>query len=164
MNEWTISPMTADDVDGVYDIERLCFAIPWSRESFYREATENACARYLVAHADGRPAAYAGMWFVLDEAHVTNIAVHPDHRGKGMGEAIARALVQLAADSGMSYMTLECRRSNLIAQNLYRKLGFAEVGFRKRYYSDNNEDALIMALEELPEGNPENDPWLIREP
>lgn len=161
--QWVIAPMTAQDVDDVYEIEKMCFVIPWSRESFLREATENACARYLVGHADGKPVAYAGMWFVLDEAHVTNIAVHPAFRGQGKGEAITRALVQLAADSGMHWMTLECRKSNVVAQNLYHKLGFVDVGFRKRYYADNNEDALIMALEHLPPGNPENDPWLVRE-
>ena len=106
--------------------------------------------------------AYAGMWFVLDEAHVTNIAVLPDRRGLGYGKAITTALIQLAADSGMTWMTLECRRSNAVAQSLYRKLGFIEVGFRKRYYADNNEDALIMALESLPEAHPENDPYLHR--
>ena len=95
---------------------------------------------------------------VLDEAHVTNIAVRPDRRGLGYGKAITKALVQLAADSGMTWMTLECRRSNLVAQSIYRKLGFVDVGFRKRYYADNNEDALLMALEKLPEAHPENDP------
>ena len=112
---------------------------------------------------DGECVAYAGMWFVLDEAHVTNIAVRPDRLGLGYGKAITKALVQLAADSGMTWMTLECRRSNLIAQSIYRKLGFVDVGYRKRYYADNNEDALLMALEKLPEAHPENDPCLHRE-
>ena len=158
-----ISLMRVEDVEAVYAIEKACFPIPWSRESFLREVTENRCARYLVLREDGACVAYAGMWFVLDEAHVTNIAVRPDRRGLGYGRAITEALVQLAADSGMTWMTLECRRSNAIAQLLYRKLGFVEVGFRKRYYADNNEDALIMALETLPEGHPENDPFLHRE-
>ena len=158
-----ISLMRLEDVDAVHAIEEMCFAIPWSRNSFYREVTENACARYLVLREDDVPVAYAGMWFVLDEAHVTNIAVRPDRRGLGYGEEITRALIQLAADSGMTWMTLECRRSNEVATNLYHKLGFVDVGFRKRYYADNNEDALIMALEQLPEANPERDPRLARE-
>ena len=158
-----ISLMRLEDVDAVHAIEEMCFAIPWSRNSFYREVTENACARYLVLREDDVPVAYAGMWFVLDEAHVTNIAVRPDRRGLGYGEEITRALIQLAADSGMTWMTLECRRSNEVAKNLYHKLGFVDVGFRKRYYADNNEDALIMALEQLPEANPEMDPRLARE-
>ena len=157
-----ISLMRVEDVEAVHAIEEACFAIPWSRESFLREVTENQCARYLVMREDGECVAYAGMWFVLDEAHVTNIAVRPDRRGRGYGTAITKALVQLAADSGMTWMTLECRRSNLVAQSIYRKLGFVDVGFRKRYYADNNEDALLMALEKLPEAHPENDPYLHR--
>lgn len=155
--------MEEGDVDAVHEIETMCFSIPWSRGAFLNEVTQNACARYLVLLVSGVPRAYAGMWFVLDEAHVTNIAVHPDYRGQGLGERATRALIQLAADSGMTWMTLECRRSNHVAQNMYRKLGFIDVGFRKRYYADTGEDALVMALEHLPPGNPENDPRLIRE-
>ncbi len=158
-----IALMREADVEAVHAIEVQCFAIPWSRESFLREVTQNQCARYIVLREDGACVAYAGMWFVLDEAHVTNIAVRPDRRGLGYGKAITQALIQLAADSGMTWMTLECRRSNAVAQALYRKLGFTEVGFRKRYYADNNEDALIMALEQLPEGDPERDPKLHRQ-
>lgn len=155
--------MTLEDVDAVCEIEKQSFAIPWSREAFVREVTENRCARYLVAREDGVAVAYAGMWLVLDEGHVTNIAVRKDARGRGLGELVARALMQLAADTGINYMTLECRRSNLVAQSLYKKLGFIEVGFRKRYYADNNEDALVMACEHLPEAHPEDDPYLIDE-
>jgi ribosomal-protein-alanine N-acetyltransferase len=155
--------MTLQDVDAVHEIEKQSFAIPWSHDAFVKEVTENRCARYLVAREDGVPVAYAGMWLVLDEAHVTNIAVRKDRRGEGLGELIARALMQLAADTGIRYMTLEVRRGNLVAQGLYKKLGFVEVGFRKRYYADNNEDALLMACEDLPEAHPENDPFLMSE-
>jgi len=86
----------------------------------------------------------------MDEGHITNIAVHPDFRGKGYGERVTRALMQCASDNGMVWMTLEVRRSNLVAQALYRKVGFFDVGYRKRYYEDNREDALIMACENLP--------------
>jgi ribosomal-protein-alanine N-acetyltransferase len=155
--------MTLQDVDAVWAIEVQSFAIPWSREAFVTEVTENRCARYLVVREDGVPVAYAGMWLVLDEAHVTNIAVRADMRGRGIGELVARALMQLAADTGIRYMTLEVRRTNVVAQSLYKKLGFVEVGFRKRYYADNNEDALVMACEHLPEPHPENDPFLVNE-
>jgi ribosomal-protein-alanine N-acetyltransferase len=155
--------MTLQDVDQVHEIEKQSFAIPWSRDAFIQEVTENRCARYLVARQDGVAVAYAGMWLVLDEAHVTNIAVRKDQRGAGFGEKVARTLMQLAADSGIRYMTLEVRRSNLVAQGLYKKLGFVEVGFRKRYYADNNEDALVMACEQMPEAHPENDPYLLSE-
>lgn len=162
MPEITIGLMTLDDIDAVAAIEAATFRTPWSKESFYREVTDNACARYVVLREDGVAVAYAGVWFVLDEGHITNIAVREDRRGMGYGEQVTRAMIQLAADSGMSWMTLEVRRSNEAAKNLYHKLGFIDVGYRKRYY-ENTEDALIMALEHLPEGNPENDPFLIRE-
>lgn len=162
MPDITIGLMTLDDVDAVAAIEEQTFSTPWSKQSFYREVTDNACARYMVLREDGVAVAYAGVWFVLDEGHITNIAVRPDRRGLGYGEKVTRAMIQLAADSGMSWMTLEVRRSNVAAQALYHKLGFIDVGYRKRYY-ENTEDALIMALEHLPEGNPENDPLLMRE-
>lgn len=162
MSEITVGLMTVEDVDAVHAIEVACFKTPWSRESFMREVTENACARYVVLREDGRAIAYAGVWFVLDEGHITNIAVHPDRRGVGYGEQVTRVLIQLAADSGMNWMTLEVRRSNKAAQSLYHKVGFIDVGYRKRYY-ENSEDALIMALEHLPEAHPENDPMLVVE-
>ena len=163
MSEITVGLMTTADVDAVHEIEKLCFAIPWSRDSFLQEVTKNACARYMVVREDGVPIAYAGMWLVLGEAHITNIAVHPDRRGRGYGELVTRSLIQLAADTGMTWMTLEVRRSNVVAQSLYKKLGFIEIGLRRRYYADNNEDAIIMAKEDMPEGNPDNDPFLVRE-
>lgn len=143
--------MTLADVDAVQEIEEGCFSIPWTRAAFEREITENACARYLVLEEEGRVVAYAGMWLIIDEAHITNIAVHMECRRMGYGEAITAALMRLASSLGMVWMTLEVRRSNTAAQALYRKLGFMDVGFRKRYYDDNREDALIMACENLPE-------------
>ena len=162
MSEITVGLMTLDDIDAVAAIEVATFRTPWSKNAFYREVTDNACARYVVLREDGVAVAYAGVWFVLDEGHITNIAVREDRRGIGYGERVTRAMIQLAADSGMRWMTLEVRRSNEAAIHLYHKLGFIDVGYRKRYY-ENTEDALIMALEELPEGDPENDPMLVRE-
>ena len=161
--EFEIRPMRMEDIDDIMEVEHHSFTIPWSRASFVQELTENKCARYLVLSDGGKVWGYAGMWLVLDEGHITNVAIHPDKRGLGLGERLMRALVQLAADTGLDWMTLEVRRSNITAQNLYHKVGFIDVGYRKRYYSDNQEDALIMALEHLPEGNPENDPFLIHE-
>ena len=162
MADFEISIMTAADVDGMHEIEQATFATPWSRKSIENELT-NACARYLVARAGGEVVGYAGMWLVIDEAHITNVAVHADMRGRGLGKALMESLIQLAADSGMIWMTLEVRRSNKVAQNLYRRFGFIDVGYRKRYYEDNQEDALLMALEHLPEGHPENDPFAVEE-
>ena len=139
-----IRPMVMADIDAVAEMERQIFSLPWSRDAFRRELEENVIARYLVLEEEGRVVAYGGVWLVIDEAHVTNIAVHPDARGKGYGERIVRALMRLAADTCMGMITLEVRRSNTAAQALYRKVGFQDVGYRKRYYEDNQEDALIM--------------------
>ena len=162
MDDYEISLMTAADVDGMHAIEEATFATPWSRKSIEAELT-NGCARYLVARAEGEVVGYAGMWLVIDEAHITNVAVRADMRGQGLGRQLMGRLIQLAADSGMIWMTLEVRRSNKVAQNLYRSFGFIDVGYRKRYYEDNQEDALLMALEHLPEGHPENDPFAVEE-
>ncbi len=91
-----------------------------------------------------RVVGYAGLWLMVDEAHVTSIAVSPGYRGLGVGELLFLALMDLSREIGAQYMTLEVRVSNSLAQNLYRKYGFKETGVRRRYYSDNNEDALIM--------------------
>lgn len=160
----TTSRMTAADIDQVMEIELEAFSMPWEKDAYIKEITENNCARYICMRSEnGSVIAYAGMWFILDEAHVTTVAVRHDMRGKGFGEDIMQALMQKAADCGMRWMSLECRRSNIKAQNLYHKLGFIDVGYRKRYYYDNNEDALVMARLSLPEGNEENDEDMINE-
>lgn len=149
MSKELVRMMRLSDVDDVQEIEKGCFSVPWSRNAFIQEITENKCARYVVVEKANRVVAYAGMWLVLDEAHITNIAVHPDDRRKGYGELVCVSLMRLAAELGMVCMTLEVRRTNLAAQALYHKLGFVDVGYRKRYYEDNKEDALIMVCERL---------------
>lgn len=137
-----------EDIAQIAQIETLCFAMPWSEESIRKDVMENVVARWLVVDdGAGRVLAYAAMWFVLDEAHVCNVAVHPDARGRGLGKMVFGALVKLAEENGMGLMELEVRRSNLVAQNLYHSFGFIDVGYRKRYYEDNKEDALLMFRE-----------------
>ena len=148
MSEPFVRPIREEDVRQIHEIETLCFAMPWSEASILHDVKENVVARWLVLDdGAGRVLAYAGMWFVLDEAHICNVAVHPDFRGKGYGMQIFTALIQLAMENSMSLKTLEVRRSNEIAQNLYHACGFIDVGYRKRYYEDNREDALIMFRE-----------------
>lgn len=142
--EYIIRPITPADIDAVWDIEKMCFSVPWSRQSFVLEVEKNRCARYVVAEHSGTVVGYGGMWLIVDEAHITNIAVHPFFRRKGIGEAILKALMTEAHRMGIDRMTLEVRASNIAAQSLYKKLGFVEVGVRKGYYSDNNDDAIIM--------------------
>lgn len=147
--------MTLSDVEAVHRIEEDTFAMPWSRESFVNELTQTKCARYLVVQEGEEVVAYAGAWLVLEEGHITNIAVRGDERGKGYGRLVTKALLQYGANLGAEYMTLEVRRSNLVAQSLYKSLGFVPVGFRKRYYEDNGEDALLMVCETLPPADPD---------
>jgi len=148
MAEPFIRVIREEDVAQIHEIEKLCFAIPWSEESILHDVKENVVARWLVLDdGEGNVLAYAGMWFVRDEAHVCNVAVHPDHRKKGYGRRVFEALEALAQENSMSMMTLEVRRSNIAAQNLYHACGFLDVGYRKRYYEDNKEDALIMYKE-----------------
>ena len=146
MAEPFIRPIREEDVKQIHEIEKACFAMPWSEESILHDVKENVVARWLVLDdGNGGVLAYAGMWFVLDEAHVTNnVAVRPDSRGLGYGKRIFTALIDLAMENSMAMITLEVRRSNTIAQNLYHACGMLDVGYRKRYYEDNKEDALIM--------------------
>src|SRR5690606_7189119 len=111
---------------------------------FHNELTNNQFARYIVLELADEIIGYGGMWTIMDEAHITNIAVRAQYRGRGFGEQIMRELMVAAACLGMRRMTLEVRVSNHIAQHLYEKMGFYPSGIRKGYYSDNNEDAMIM--------------------
>ncbi|MDN7243025.1 ribosomal protein S18-alanine N-acetyltransferase [Planococcus sp. N028] len=142
--EVTFRKMTIEDIDAVYDIETLSFSLPWTKEAFFYEMVDNEHAYYVIAETDKGIVGYCGMWLVMDEAHVTNIAIRPDERGKKLGERLMMAAIEVAKDQGAMLMTLEARVSNHVAQNLYRKLGFKNGGIRKRYYSDNYEDALVM--------------------
>ncbi|MDN5332445.1 MAG: [ribosomal protein S18]-alanine N-acetyltransferase [Tepidanaerobacteraceae bacterium] len=140
----TIELMKPEDLDQVMEVEKLSFTNPWSRNSFFLELTTNELATYIVARVDGKVVGYAGMWLIVGEAHVTNVAVHPEFRKKGIGELLMRSLMTLAREGGAKMMTLEVRKSNYVAQNLYTKLGFEPIGIRRGYYTDNKEDAVIM--------------------
>ncbi|GAB7387808.1 ribosomal protein S18-alanine N-acetyltransferase [Bacillaceae bacterium] len=136
--------MTLADVEAILGVERACFAVPWSREAFVNELRNNPFAHYLVVEKEEKIVGYGGMWLIVDEAHMTNIAIHPEARGKKLGYRLMRRLMGLARRLGAQKMTLEVRASNEVAQRLYRRLGFAATGIRPGYYSDNGEDAIIM--------------------
>ena len=140
----TVEPMTLQDIPRVLEIERLSFRTPWPADAYTHELKENRLATYVVARVDGRLVGYAGMWVILDEAHITTIAVDPPYRGQHVGERLLLGLIDAAIERGARWMTLEVRKSNHSAQNLYRKYGFREIGTRKGYYSDNREDAVVM--------------------
>lgn len=143
-SEVTLRRMTLRDVDNVLIVERRSFMAPWSRQAFMTELLDNQFARYIVAEHAGRIVGYSGIWLIVDEGHVTNIAVDPDYRGYHLGETLLRSLMAICVAHGGRRITLEVRVTNDVAQNLYRKLGFAGAGVRKGYYTDNREDALIM--------------------
>jgi len=143
MSNIKIFPMTYEDIDDVLAISFLSFPISWSRESFLTEL-ENNFSYYVVAKSDDIIVGFGGTWIIIDESHITNIAVHPSFRGLGIGELILNSLIDLGKPHFISSMTLEVRASNVVAISLYNKFGFKEEGRRKRYYEDNGEDALIL--------------------
>ncbi len=155
MNDVLIRRMHFSDAGAVHAIEADTFPRPWSQADFEKEMTQNACARYLVAETEGKIVGFAGAWLILDEGHITNIAVQKEYRGRGIGERLTAALMQYAANLGVVYMTLEVRRGNLIAQSLYKKLNFEYVGVRKRYYEDNGEDAFLFCCQHMPKMEPD---------
>jgi [ribosomal protein S18]-alanine N-acetyltransferase len=144
-----IEAMTLDDLPSVQVIERASFTTPWPPHAYRSELESNRLATYLVARAEGAVVAYAGIWMMVDEAHITTFAVDSRWRRQRIGERLLLALLDIARDRRAREATLEVRLSNLAARRLYEKYGFRPVGIRPRYYSDDNEDALIMTTEAL---------------
>ncbi len=136
--------MTIDDVDEVLHVDEQSFPNPWNRETFYNEIMHNDFAIYLLMVFNDKIIGYSGMWLITDEAHITNIAVLPEYRGMKLGEALLQTTIELAKNYEAKTMTLEVRVSNVVAQKLYEKYKFQIGGIRKRYYSDNGEDAYVM--------------------
>ena len=146
-----VEPMRLDDLPEVHAIERASFTSPWPPNAYRSEIETNRLATYLVARVDGRVVGYGGMWLMVDEAHLTTFAVHPAWRRQHIAERLLLAFLDLALDRRAHEATLEVRLSNLPARRLYEKFGFRPVGLRPRYYSDDNEDALIMTTSALAE-------------
>lgn len=153
--------MALADLGVVAEVERLSFSNPWPVASYVQELSDNRNAHYFVAcraapdrpgNGGGRPpevVGYGGIWMQYDEAHINTLAVHPRCRRRGIGERLLVRLMECALEVGAVDVTLEVRSSNDVAQRLYRKYGFEAVGDRRRYYSDNGEDALIMTTPDL---------------
>lgn len=144
MDDLVIRRMSTADLDEVMKIEETSFTSPWSLASFMHELLQNPRALYLVAIRGGRVVGYAGLWMIIDEGHITNIAVHPDHRRTGVAQKLIARLAETGCSHGIKRFTLEVRVSNTPAQTLYDRIGFKPAGVRKGYYLDNHEDALIM--------------------
>jgi ribosomal-protein-alanine N-acetyltransferase len=144
-----IEPMRVEDLPAVHEIERLSFTTPWPAHAYRTELESNRLATYLVVRAEGAVVAYGGMWLMVDEAHITTFAVHPDWRRRKVAERLLLALLDVAAARHAREATLEVRLSNIAARRLYEKYGFRPVGIRPRYYTDDDEDALIMTTDSL---------------
>jgi ribosomal-protein-alanine N-acetyltransferase len=144
-----VDRMTVEDLEAVHDIERESFSTPWPAHAYQHELENNRLAHYIVARYGDEIVGFAGMWLLVDEAHVTTFATRGSWRRHGVGERLLLALLDLSIQRGAHEATLEVRPSNTPARRLYEKYGFTVVGVRLRYYSDNNEDALIMTTPEL---------------
>lgn len=149
--------MNVEDIPVICEIEHEAFPTPWTEGAFHNELTVNKFAQYIVLEFEGEIVGYGGMWLIMDEAHITNIAIREKYRGRKFGERLVREMQRKAIFYGIQRMTLEVRPSNWIAQRLYEKMGFYSVGVRRRYYTDNNEDALIMWVDLPKDGSTEEE-------
>lgn len=154
------TPMTLADVEVVGTLEPLCFPAPWPASTYRHELRFNRLGFYWVIRPRGSPGhngfppilAYGGYWLMGEEMHIVTLATHPEWRRRKLGEWLLLEMLAQARSQGATEATLEVRVSNLGAQKLYQKLGFVEVGRRKRYYRDNGEDALLFTLSRLDDG------------
>jgi [ribosomal protein S18]-alanine N-acetyltransferase len=139
-----IERMRSADLEEVLAIERTSFSMPWSRGAFLYELEQNRVARCYVVREDGRLIGYICLWEVADEVHITNVAVHPDLRRRGVGRSLLSAVLDDARQRKLRLVVLEVRPSNVEALGLYESFGFRVVGRRRGYYYDTGEDALVM--------------------
>ncbi len=135
--------MAPEDADAIEVVEKACFSIPWSRDSFWKEAA-NENTLYLLALDGERVIGYAGCWISFEECQITNVAILPEYRGQGIGTKLFGAIIEAVKAKGVTAMTLEVRPSNAPARALYARYGFKDAGRRPHYYQDDGEDAIIM--------------------
>ncbi|MEC5425899.1 ribosomal protein S18-alanine N-acetyltransferase [Virgibacillus sp. C22-A2] len=144
MAELVIRKMELDDIEQVMIVEKASFATPWNAAIFNQEITDNRHAHYFIIEVDKSIVGYAGIWIVMDDAQITNIAVLPSYRGMKLGEKLFQYTLQFAVKMGVTRLSLEVRESNVVAKKMYSKFGLVPGGIRKNYYTDNQEDALVM--------------------
>ncbi|MCT4586060.1 MAG: ribosomal protein S18-alanine N-acetyltransferase [Peptostreptococcaceae bacterium] len=140
---YKIEDFKKEHIKDLVEIENCCFTTPWTKHMFLKEF-ENNLSHYKVIIVEGKVVAYAGIWLIVDEGHITNVAVHPKYKGNGFGNIVMQALIDLCKEKNVKSMTLEVRTKNQVAINLYEKYDFKKAGIRKEYYPDTKEDALIM--------------------
>lgn len=140
-----VNIMNESDIDDVVEISNLSFSTPWSRLS-YEQELNNSLAKYFVAKIDNKVIGFIGTWIIVDESHITNVAVHPNYRKLGIGSKLIESMLNYCKEKNCNAYTLEVRESNKTAISVYEKHGFVVDGVRKEYYQDNKENALIMWL------------------
>jgi ribosomal-protein-alanine N-acetyltransferase len=145
----SIRKMTVDDVSTVLDLDQKSFSLPWPERSFRFELTDNPASRCWVAELDGKVVGMIVVWLIVEEAHVATLATHPDYRRQGIGRRLLAHALRYLIDDGARSSFLEVRESNIAAQEMYRKFGYEATGRRRRYYRDNDEDAILMSLGSL---------------
>lgn len=138
-----VSLMDENDIDGVLEISNISFSSPWSKASYEQELS-NSLAKYFVAKLNNKIVGFIGTWIIVDESHITNVAVHPDYRKLGIASKLIEELISYCDKENCIAYTLEVRAGNKPAISLYEKHGFKIDGVRKEYYQDNKEDALLM--------------------
>lgn len=144
MSNIVFREMTYLDIEEVAVIERKSFTLPWTTDIYEKELLENSYAHYYVVEKDDKIIGFCGTWIVIDEAQITNIAILPDYRGNSYGVGLFQYIINQVIANGAKTLSLEVRVSNIIAQKLYRRFGLKPAGIRKKYYTDNNEDAMVM--------------------
>ena len=144
-----IRKMTLEDIPAVVALDQVSFSLPWPERSFRFELTDNAASRCWVAEMDERITGMVVGWLLVDEMHIATIATHPDYRRQGIGSKLLLHTLLKSIEEGAKTSFLEVRESNLAAQEMYLKFGYEKVGRRKRYYRDNDEDAILMYLKSL---------------
>jgi ribosomal-protein-alanine N-acetyltransferase len=141
-----IRKMLESDVDAVAALEAKVFTLPWSRALILKDIKENKSARFFTAKVDGVLTGYTGFWLLQDEMNIVNVAVHPEHRQKGVGKALLTHILAEGLREGAKIATLDVREGNVAARKLYESAGFIMIAVRKKYYTDNQENALVMWL------------------
>lgn len=136
--------LTEEHIDELVELEKSCFSSPWTKQMFLGDIQSQQTCYFGAFDENGNLVGYAGMWLSVDEGQITNVAVHPDYRRKGIAHSLVINLVQVCKRKGLASITLEVRESNINAISLYRKLGFLDVGLRKNYYKNPGENALLM--------------------
>lgn len=144
MDNFHVRKMNVHDIAYVGRVEAATYNNPWPHDIFFREIIDNKHAHYFVAILDDSVIGYGGMWLVADDAQITNIAIHPSYRGHKLGEKLFQQMLEFGVHHGMKRLSLEVRESNVVAQRMYKKFGLVRGGIRKNYYTDNQEDAVVM--------------------